>query len=212
MIIYPPALVLSVSTPLTKPRIGWQTHTRTAVIGDITVSTEAADGPRDAPLRPDTFEYWLPTAMPATWTINLGATEGCGLRRDSIPSVRLPRCHRSHRHQSGRIGLDAVRERCATFGRRTVAVPGRAALGALRQGHAHRRYVSAHRGDLHRRHSRDGEGSYRRIQANPARAAIDAEAINVARRAVPRPEFPAQRHRDGRELHSASSSLGASVL
>jgi hypothetical protein len=73
MIIYPPALVLSVSTPLTKPRIGWQTHTRTAVIGDVTVSTEAADGPRDAPLRPDTFEYWLPTAMPATWTINLGA-------------------------------------------------------------------------------------------------------------------------------------------
>lgn len=72
MIIYPAGLSLSVSTPLTKPRIGYQNLARGLAIGAVVVSTETAEGPRDAPLRADTFEYWLPSAMPATWTVDLG--------------------------------------------------------------------------------------------------------------------------------------------
>jgi hypothetical protein len=39
----------------------------------VTVSTEDADFPKDAPLRPDTAEAWAPTALPATWQVDLGA-------------------------------------------------------------------------------------------------------------------------------------------
>ena len=78
MIIYPAALVLSAAataTPLTHARIGWQTFTRDLAAADVTVSTEDADFPRDAPLRPDTAEAWAPTALPATWTVDLGGLQ-----------------------------------------------------------------------------------------------------------------------------------------
>lgn len=73
MIVYPNSLVLSAETPLTHARIGYQTFTDGLVADDIVVSTETADGPRDAPLRPDTFEYWEPSALPATWQLDLGS-------------------------------------------------------------------------------------------------------------------------------------------
>ncbi len=38
----------------------------------VTASSEDDDGPSDAPLRPDTGEAWAPTALPATWELDLG--------------------------------------------------------------------------------------------------------------------------------------------
>lgn len=78
MIVYRQAFVLSEAAagrPLTYPRIGYQTWARDLGLGasSVTVSSEDADGPRDAPLRPDTAEYWLPTALPATWVLDLGS-------------------------------------------------------------------------------------------------------------------------------------------
>ena len=76
MIIYPSAFVASAAAagvPLTQARIGYQTWLRDLDATAVTVSTEDADAPADAPLRPDTGEYWAPTALPATWEVNLGA-------------------------------------------------------------------------------------------------------------------------------------------
>lgn len=56
------------------PRIGYQTFTFDLLPADVTVSTEVVGSPADAPLRPDTAEYWQATALPATWQIDLGAT------------------------------------------------------------------------------------------------------------------------------------------
>lgn len=77
MIIYPAAFILSAAAagaPLTHPRIGYQTWTSDLLPAAVTVSSETRDGPKDAPLRPDTAEYWEPSALPATWQIDLGAT------------------------------------------------------------------------------------------------------------------------------------------
>lgn len=76
MIVIPQAFVLTeaaTATPLTHPRIGYQTWLRDLLASAVTVSTEDDDGPKDAPLRPDTAEYWQPTALPATWEVDLGA-------------------------------------------------------------------------------------------------------------------------------------------
>jgi hypothetical protein len=76
MIIYPSAFILSEAAagrPLTNSRIGWQTYTFDLSPAAVTVSTETAAGPKDAPLRPDTAEYWEPSALPATWQVDLGA-------------------------------------------------------------------------------------------------------------------------------------------
>ena len=77
MIVYTSTFLLAESAaarPLSRARIGWQTHARDLGLGAaaVTVSSEDADGPRDAPLRFETAEYWLPTALPATWTLDLG--------------------------------------------------------------------------------------------------------------------------------------------
>lgn len=75
MIIYPGAFVLSeeaAGRSLDNPRIGWQTYTRDLGIAAVTASSEGSTTPRDAPLRPDTGEYWEPTALPATWVLDLG--------------------------------------------------------------------------------------------------------------------------------------------
>lgn len=78
MIIYPQALILSESNagrPLTHARIGYQTYTRGLAASAVTVSSESSDGPKDAPLRPDTMEFWQPTSLPATWELDLGAPQ-----------------------------------------------------------------------------------------------------------------------------------------
>jgi hypothetical protein len=78
VIIYPQALIaseLAAGRPLTHSRIGYQTFTRDLTIAAVTASTEEDEGPRDAPLRPDTVEFWRPTALPATWQLDLGAQE-----------------------------------------------------------------------------------------------------------------------------------------
>jgi hypothetical protein len=61
--------------PLTKPRIGYHSYTRDLTSSSVTVSSESADGPKDSPLRPDTFEFWQATSLPATWKLSLGTTQ-----------------------------------------------------------------------------------------------------------------------------------------
>lgn len=61
-------------TPLTHARIGYQSWLRDLTASDVTVSSETANGPGDAPLRPDTAEFWEPSELPATWEVDLGAT------------------------------------------------------------------------------------------------------------------------------------------
>jgi hypothetical protein len=75
MIIYPALLLSSPvgGVSMRYPRIGYQTYLRDLDISDVTVSTETAAGPRDSPLREDTAEYWEPSAIPATWEVDLGA-------------------------------------------------------------------------------------------------------------------------------------------
>lgn len=78
MIIFPQSLVLSAAltaTPLTYPRIGYNNLARGLSASAVTVSTETADGPKDAPLRPDTAEAWAASALPATWTVDLGSAQ-----------------------------------------------------------------------------------------------------------------------------------------
>lgn len=76
MIIFPQALILSAAAagyPLTHPRIGYQTYGFDLLPAAITVSGETAEGPADAPLRPNTSEYWEADALPATWVADLGS-------------------------------------------------------------------------------------------------------------------------------------------
>jgi hypothetical protein len=70
MIVFPQALILALAgtaAPLTHGRFGYQTHTYGALPSQVTVSGATADGPADAPLRPETNEYWEPPSLPATW-------------------------------------------------------------------------------------------------------------------------------------------------
>jgi hypothetical protein len=59
--------------PLSHSRIGHQTFTRT---GTASASTSATDFPADAPLNELTYEFWRPTALPANWTLDAGASVG----------------------------------------------------------------------------------------------------------------------------------------
>jgi hypothetical protein len=75
MIIYTNAFLLSEAAtqqPLSNARIGYQTWTRDLDPSAVTASSETEDGPADAPLRPDTYEYWEPETLPATWVVDLG--------------------------------------------------------------------------------------------------------------------------------------------
>lgn len=75
MIIYTSAFQTAedaTDRPLTHARIGYQSWLRDLVATDITASSETANGPADAPLRPDTAEFWEAAALPATWEIDLG--------------------------------------------------------------------------------------------------------------------------------------------
>jgi hypothetical protein len=76
MVIFPNSLILSAEAagePLVNPRIGYHTHTRDDDV-IVTASTETEAGPKEMPLEPSTHGYWQGSAMPATWTIDLGAT------------------------------------------------------------------------------------------------------------------------------------------
>jgi len=57
--------------PLSHSRIGHQTYTRS---GTATASSAQADFPADAPLNELTYEFWRPTALPATWTLDAGSS------------------------------------------------------------------------------------------------------------------------------------------
>lgn len=59
--------------PLTHARILWQNRARGLTAASVDASSETAEGPRDAPLRPETWEFWEPVALPATWQVDLGA-------------------------------------------------------------------------------------------------------------------------------------------
>ncbi len=77
MVVIPRALLASEAAadrPLTNARIGYQTWTRDLEASAVTVSSEDEEGPGDAPLRPDTAEFWEPTALPATWEVDLGTS------------------------------------------------------------------------------------------------------------------------------------------
>jgi hypothetical protein len=76
VIVYPQSFVLGPPAPaspaLTYPRIGYKNYALGLAAAAVTVSGETATGPKDAPLRPDTAEFWQPQALPATWTLDLG--------------------------------------------------------------------------------------------------------------------------------------------
>lgn len=72
MIIYPSGFALSEQN-LDRPRIGWQTYTRDLPTATVTVSSETAAGPKDAPLRDNSYEAWVPSAAPAWWQIDFGS-------------------------------------------------------------------------------------------------------------------------------------------
>lgn len=57
--------------PLSHSRIGHQSYTRT---GTASASSAQTDFPADAPLNELTYEFWRPTALPATWTLDAGSS------------------------------------------------------------------------------------------------------------------------------------------
>ena len=57
--------------PLSHSRIGHQSYTRT---GTASASSSATDFPAIAALNELTYEFWRPTALPATWTLDAGSS------------------------------------------------------------------------------------------------------------------------------------------
>lgn len=77
MIVYTSAFALAeaaASRPMTHARIGYQSWLRDLAASAVTVSSEEADGPKDAPLREDTWEFWRPSSLPATWVVDMGVS------------------------------------------------------------------------------------------------------------------------------------------
>jgi hypothetical protein len=110
MVLYRAELAgaIAAAYPLTNARIGYQTWLRDLAATAITVSSESSNGPRDAPLRPDSAEYWQPAALPATWVADLGVSRtvdyigvaghtlgslGCALRAMFSADSALPEPH-----------------------------------------------------------------------------------------------------------------------
>lgn len=56
-------------------RVGYANLARGLAATAVTVSSDATATPKDAPLRPDTVDYWSPTSMDATWRVDLGAAQ-----------------------------------------------------------------------------------------------------------------------------------------
>lgn len=63
---------LSPTPDLNHARIGYQNLTYGLT---PTASTSAAGHPATAATYPTTFEYWTPTALPATWSVDLGSAQ-----------------------------------------------------------------------------------------------------------------------------------------
>lgn len=57
--------------PLSHARIGYQTI---CTADNVTASSEAAGFPADAAVNPFTYEGWKPDTLPATWSVDAGAT------------------------------------------------------------------------------------------------------------------------------------------
>lgn len=74
--------------PLTHARILYRNLAR-ATGATVSASTETSSRPAVAAANPNTYESWMPTAMPATWTINLAATrkaDAVGIAAHSLGS------------------------------------------------------------------------------------------------------------------------------
>lgn len=74
MIVFPAGFATSAEVDLDNSRIGYQSYTRDST-STASASSETDEGPSDAPLRPDTAEYWLPSTTPATWTLDIGSSK-----------------------------------------------------------------------------------------------------------------------------------------
>jgi len=77
MVVFPSGLVLTeaaAGTPLTHARIGYQNYADGLPASNVVVSGETSEGPRDAPLRPDTYEFWEPPGLPGTYVLDLGTS------------------------------------------------------------------------------------------------------------------------------------------
>lgn len=75
MIVFSNAFAMAeaaASRPMTHARIGYQTWTRGLAASAAVASSADDEGPADAVLRPDTFEFWEPTSLPATLVIDFG--------------------------------------------------------------------------------------------------------------------------------------------
>lgn len=93
MIIISSGLFLSptLTQPLTHTRIGYQTYTRGATPAQVQASSTAVGAVADAPLRPDTVEYWEPQSLPATWRFDMGElrdVDYLGIAGHTIGSAR----------------------------------------------------------------------------------------------------------------------------
>jgi hypothetical protein len=60
--------------PLNHARIGYQNHLTGLAASAIAVTSELPGSPKDAPLRPDTYESWQPSSS-GTWTVDLGTAK-----------------------------------------------------------------------------------------------------------------------------------------
>src|SRR5262245_32587496 len=66
-------LAQAAATPsLVNPRILWDSKLFDILPSAVSASSETASGPKDAPTRPNTDEYWEPAALPATIVFDLG--------------------------------------------------------------------------------------------------------------------------------------------
>lgn len=78
MIIFPSGFLLTEDAsayPLKNARIGWRTWLRDLPTSAVSASSVAASSAADAPLRPDTWEFWQPSALPAWWLVDLGTAQ-----------------------------------------------------------------------------------------------------------------------------------------
>jgi hypothetical protein len=76
MIIYPAgydAAETAAGRPLYHPRILYKNYLRNLSLTNITASGESSEFPRDAPLRPETNEWWQAPSLAATWEADLGS-------------------------------------------------------------------------------------------------------------------------------------------
>jgi len=66
-----PSYLLSATYPLNHARIGYQSWAASLSASAVSASSTASGFPKDAPLRPDTYEVWKSTAS-GWWRVDLG--------------------------------------------------------------------------------------------------------------------------------------------